>query len=217
MFGRLVPNYDRMNRIISFGMDRRWRVLAAQAAQPRGARVLDLGAGTGDLARELVRQGAACVAGGDFSLGMLAAASRRYGGVGRQQWAACNVLHLPFADASFDCVTNGFLLRNVVNLPAGFAEMARVLRPGGRLVCLDMTHVPPGGFAGVYAVYFRHIMPAAAGLLSGDRAAYRYLSTSLDGFPDADALARMIRGAGLRNVSYRRLGGGAVALHVATK
>jgi demethylmenaquinone methyltransferase/2-methoxy-6-polyprenyl-1,4-benzoquinol methylase len=214
MFGRLVPNYDRMNRIISFGMDRRWRVLAAQAAQSRGARVLDLGSGTGDLARELIRQGAAYVVGGDFSPDMLAVASRRHAAVAQQQWAACDVLHLPFADASFDCVTNGFLLRNVVDLPAGFAEMARVLRPGGRLVCLDMTRVPPGLFAGVYGVYFRHIMPAAAGLLSGDRAAYRYLATSLDGFPDADALAGMLRGACLRE---SRTGASVAVLHVATK
>jgi demethylmenaquinone methyltransferase/2-methoxy-6-polyprenyl-1,4-benzoquinol methylase len=217
MFGRIVGRYDVMNRLMSFGMDGSWRRAAAHAARPSGARVLDLGSGTGDLSRELVRAGASLVVGGDFTRDMVAAAARRYAGQHAYGWTVADVLHLPFADGTFDAVTNGFLLRNVVDLPAGFAEMARVLRPGGRLVCLDMTHVPDGLFAAPYRFYFHRVMPQVAGVLSGDRAAYRYLANSLSGYPNADGLARIICDAGLRDVTYRRLGFGSVALHTAIK
>ena len=212
MFGRIVGRYDRMNRLISLGMDSGWRRLAADAAAPEGMRVLDLGSGTGDMARALVRRGARVV-GADFSPPMLGVAAHRYAGDGRYAWACADGHHLPFADGSFERVTNAFLLRNLVDLPAAFREMARVLRPGGRLVCLDMTQPPPGVFAALYRLYFNRIMPVIAGVLSGDRAAYRYLPASLAGFPDAETLSRMLRDAGFRDVRYRRLGGGAVALH----
>lgn len=214
MFGRIVPRYDRLNRLMSFGMDAGWRRLAAEAAEPRGRRILDLGTGTGDVARELARRGAAAVVGADFTPAMLAVASRRYGGH-PYAWLAADGHRLPFRDASFDALTNAFVLRNLVDLPAAFAEMARVLRPGGRLACLDMTQPPPGPFAAFYRLYFNRLLPPVAGLLSGDRAAYRYLPASLQGFPDADALAAMMRDASFRCVRYRRLGGGAVALHTA--
>jgi demethylmenaquinone methyltransferase/2-methoxy-6-polyprenyl-1,4-benzoquinol methylase len=217
MFGRIVPRYDRMNRLMSLGMDAGWRRLAAESAEPKGMRVLDLGTGTGDLARELVRRGAACVVGADFSPAMLAVASGRYAGSRTNAWVAADGHRLPFPDASFDRLTNAFVLRNLVDLPAAFREMARVLRPGGRLVCVDMTQPPPGMFAAAYRLYFNHVMPPIAGLLSGDRAAYRYLPNSLSGFPNADELSEMLREAGVHDVRYRRLGGGAVALHVAER
>jgi len=217
MFGRIVPRYDRMNRLMSFGMDVRWRRRAAEAAEPRGKRVLDLGTGTGDLARELVRQGAAFVCGADLTPAMLDAAAHRDAGGERYAWLAADGHHLPFPSESFDALTNAFVLRNLVDLPAAFREMARVLRPGGRAVCLDMTQPPPGIFSTAFRFYFNHIMPPIAGLFSGDRAAYRYLPNSLTGFPDADALSGMLRDAGFRDVGYRRLGGGAVALHIAVR
>ena len=217
MFGRIVPRYDRMNRLMSFGMDGGWRRLAADAAAPCGMRVLDLGTGTGNLARELMGRGAASVVGADFSPAMLSVAAARYADAPAYRWLAADGHRLPFADASFDRLTNAFVLRNLVDLPAAFREMARVVRPGGRLVCLDMTPPPPGMFAAVYRLYFNHIMPPIAGLLSGDRAAYRYLPNSLSGFPDADTLAQMLRDAGFHDVHYRRLGGGAVALHQADR
>jgi demethylmenaquinone methyltransferase/2-methoxy-6-polyprenyl-1,4-benzoquinol methylase len=217
MFGRIVPRYDRMNRIMSFGMDGGWRRMAARTADVRGKRVLDLGTGTGDMARELVRRGAASVTGADFSPAMLTLAASRTRGDAPCTWLAADAIRLPFADASFDRVTNAFLLRNLVDLPAAFREMARVLRPGGRLVCLDMTPPPRGAFTALYRLYFNRIMPPIAGFLSGDRAAYRYLPNSLTGFPDADALSNMLREAGFRTARYRRLGGGAVALHDAER
>lgn len=217
MFSRIVGRYDVTNRLMSFGMDGGWRRAAAKASRPQGARILDLGTGTGDLSRELVRAGATQVVGGDFTRDMVATATHRYAGQRAYAWTIADVLHLPFSDGTFDAVTNGFLLRNVVDLPAGIAEMARVLRPGGRLVCLDMTHVPDGPFAAPYRFYFQRIIPTMGGVLSGDRAAYRYLSRSLDGYPDADGLARILRDAGLRDVAFRRLGFGSVALHTGIK
>lgn len=216
MFGRIVPRYDRLNRLMSFGMDAGWRRLAAEAVEPAGKRVLDLGTGTGDLARELARRGAAAVVGADFTPAMLTVASHRYGG-GPYAWLAADGHRLPLRDASFDALTNAFVLRNLVDLPATLAEMARVLRPGGRLACLDMTQPPPGPFAALYRLYFNMLLPPVAGWLSGDRAAYRYLPASLQGFPDAEALAGRIGAAGFRDVRYRRLGGGAVALHTAVR
>ncbi len=215
MFGRIVPRYDRMNRLMSFGMDVGWRRAAVRAVEPAGKRILDLGTGTGDLARALARGGAASVCGADFTPAMLHAASRR--DAGPFAWIAADAHHLPFADGSFDALTNAFVLRNLVDLPLAFREMARVLLAGGRAVCLDMTPPPPGIFSAAYRLYFNRIMPPIAGLLSGDRAAYRYLPNSLTGFPGADALSQMLRDAGFRDARYRRLGGGAVALHVAEK
>jgi demethylmenaquinone methyltransferase/2-methoxy-6-polyprenyl-1,4-benzoquinol methylase len=217
MFGRIVPRYDRMNRLMSFGMDTGWRRLAAQAAEPSGKRILDLGTGTGDLARELVRRGAASVCGVDLTPGMLDAASRVRPGPGPHSWLAADGHHLPFAGESFDALTNAFLLRNLVDLPAALREMSRVVRPGGPVVCLDMTQPPPGLFSAAYRFYWNTIMPPIAGLLSGDRHAYRYLPNSLLGFPDAEALSVMLRDAGFRDVTFRRLGGGSVALHTAVR
>ena len=218
MFDRIVPRYDMLNRLMSLGMDGRWRRAAAAAVQPQGARALDVGTGTGDLVRELRRQGAARVLGVDFSAEMLAAArAKREGTDDDEAWALAEALRLPFATGTFDCVTNAFVLRNLADLPAGLAEMSRVLAPGGRLVCLDMTPPPPGPFGAVYRLYFNHLVPPLAGLLSGDLAAYRYLPNSLKGFPEASVLSVMLEEAGLTDVVVRKMGGGAVALHTAVK
>ncbi len=217
MFGRIVPRYDLLNRLMSLGMDRRWRRTAVASARPRGAIALDLGAGTGDMALELVRSGAARVIAADFSLRMLAAAARKAPAAGGPTFVLADVLRLPFPDETFDVVTSAFLLRNLADLPAGLGEMARVLRPGGRLACLDVTQPPPGPFGATYRLYFNHVVPVIAGAISGDFAAYRYLPHSLRGFPDSTAMAGLIRDAGLGDVRVRLLGGGTVALHIAVK
>lgn len=218
MFGRIVPRYDLLNRLMSLGMDRRWRRQAAAAARPRGALALDVGTGTGDLALELWREGAARVVGVDFSPEMLAVASAKAAARGAGvSWALADALRLPFPAATFDCVASGFLLRNLADLPAGLAEMARVLRPGGRLVCLDITQPPAGPFGVLYRLYFHRLLPPLAGALSGDPAAYRYLSSSLQGFPDARALSALLADLGLTAVRVRLLGGGTVALHTARR
>ncbi len=217
MFGRIVPRYDLLNRLMSLGMDGSWRRAAAAAARPAGARALDLGTGTGDLALELRRQGAAHVVGADFSAEMLAAARAKAIASAQASWALADALRLPFPAGTFDCVTNAFLLRNLADLRAGLAEMARVLKPDGRLVCLDMTPPPPGPFGALYRLYSDRLMPPIAGALSGDSAAYRYLPNSLRGFPDASALSALMADAGLTRVTVRKLAGGTVALHTGLK
>lgn len=219
MFGRIVPRYDLLNRLMSLGMDGRWRRAATAAAQPADGRALDVGAGTGDLALELRRQGAAHVVGVDFSGEMLAAARAKAAAAGDASvsWALADALRLPFPDDTFDCATNAFLLRNLADLPAGLAEMARVLKPGGRLVCLDMTQPPPGLFGSLYRFYFNRLVPLLAGAISGDLAAYRYLPHSLEGFPGATELAAILVDVGLSEVRFRLLAGGTVALHTARK
>ncbi len=217
MFDRIVPRYDLLNRLMSLGMDARWRRAAAAAARPSGGRALDLGTGTGDLALELDRRGATQVVGIDLSSQMLAAARTKATTDSHTSWALADALRLPFPDGTFDCVTNAFLLRNLADLPAGLAEMARVLKPDGRLVCVDMTPLPRGPFGALYRLYFNRLVPPLAGILSGDRAAYRYLPDSLQGFPDAPSLSALMAGVGLTQVSVRKLGGGTVALHTALR
>ena len=218
MFERIVPRYDLLNRLMSLGMDRRWRRIAAASARPWGALALDIGAGTGDMALELRRRGAARVIAADFSPAMLAAGGRKATATdGEISFVLADALRLPFPDRTFDVVTNAFLLRNLADLPSGLSEMARVLRPGGRLACLDMTQPAPGPFGAIYRVYFNHLVPVIAGGISGDPAAYRYLPHSLRGFPDAGVLAGMLQDAGLMDVRVRLLGGGAVALHTSVK
>ncbi|MDE2892235.1 MAG: ubiquinone/menaquinone biosynthesis methyltransferase [Chloroflexota bacterium] len=216
MFSRLVPHYDRMNRLMTAGRDGRWRTLAVDASQPHDAAVLDLGAGTGDLSAEFRRQGAARVIGLDISAAMLVRADEKFGH-GGVDWLQGDALQLPFVDESFDIVASAFVMRNLPDLAGSFAEMARVLKPGGRLIGLDITHPPDTPWGSVLRIGFQEGVTRVAGLLSGDRSAYRYLPNSLSGYPTADELSAMLESAGLENVTYRRLSMGVVALHVGRK
>jgi demethylmenaquinone methyltransferase / 2-methoxy-6-polyprenyl-1,4-benzoquinol methylase len=215
MFGRIATRYDVMNRLMTAGQDLRWRRLAANAAQPRGADALDLATGTGDLAIELSRQGARSVIGGDYCEPMLEAAATklRQSRADRITLVAADALALPFSDRVFDCVTSAFLLRNVVDLPRSLAEMARVLKPGGRVVSLELTHLAPGPRARLFDVYLQTVVPRLGQLIARDASAYRYLPASLDRFPGAEQLSGLFRGAGFTNVSYRLVGLGALAIH----
>jgi demethylmenaquinone methyltransferase / 2-methoxy-6-polyprenyl-1,4-benzoquinol methylase len=217
MFGRIVPRYDLMNRLMTGGMDGHWRRLTAQAARPRGAFALDLATGTGDLALELRALGARRIVGGDFSEPMIRAARTKLHrrGVTEIDLLVADALALPFADASFDCVTSGFLLRNVADLPKALGEMYRVLRPGGRAVSLEITPMRPGPRATLFEAYFEHVVPLVGGIVSGDGPAYRYLPASVKAFPPAARLSAMYRDAGFESVSYRLLGLGSIAIHTA--
>jgi demethylmenaquinone methyltransferase/2-methoxy-6-polyprenyl-1,4-benzoquinol methylase len=216
MFARIVPHYDLMNRVMTGGQDVGWRRAAVRAAAPRGAMALDLATGTGDLALELRRQGARRVVGVDYCIPMVdaAAAKLRRRHAERISLAVADALALPFPDAVFDCVTSGFLLRNVVDLDRCLCEMRRVLRSGGRVVALEITHSPPGPVGAFTRTYFRSVVPLLGHLLGDDSAAYRYLPASLDAFPDAGHLAAMFRAAGFVNVRFGRLSLGCVAIHV---
>ncbi len=214
MFARIVHHYDLMNTLMTGGRDRGWRRLAVRMCEPADTLALDLATGTGELALEMVRRGARGVVGLDFCGPMLEAAARKTAGVPAVRLAAGDALALPFADASFDRVINGFLLRNVADLPAALGEMARVLRPGGRLVCLEITHPPSRLFGALFRPFFYRFVPLLGAAVAGDFGAYSYLPNSLTHFPDAPRLAEMMRRAGFARVTYRYLSLGAVAVHV---
>jgi len=223
MFGRIVPRYDLMNRLMTGGRDGAWRRRVAKLATAGGAaRALDVATGTGDLALELRRAGARSVVGLDFAAPMIHAAAAKgitHGNAtgGDVRWIVGDALRLPFPDATFDACTVSFGLRNMADYGAALREFARVLVPGGRLVCLELTPYRAPVLGAAFGWYFSRVVPLVGGLLSGDRAAYRYLPQSVAAFPTAAALADLMRRAGLVDVSYRLLGGGTVALHVGIK
>jgi demethylmenaquinone methyltransferase/2-methoxy-6-polyprenyl-1,4-benzoquinol methylase len=220
MFDRIVRRYDTMNRLMTGGMDVRWRRAAARAAIGAGAeRVLDLATGTGDLAIELARQGVPTVLGVDFSGDMLGAARDKLRRADERhvRLARGNAMQLPFAPGAFDAVTVAFGLRNMPDYAGAVVEMARMLKPGGRLVILEMTPLRQPLMNRVFGIYFERVVPLVGGLVSGDLDAYRYLPRSVNTFPPADELARIMRDAGLRNVRYELFALGTVALHVGIK
>jgi demethylmenaquinone methyltransferase/2-methoxy-6-polyprenyl-1,4-benzoquinol methylase len=220
MFARIVPTYDLMNALMTFGLHNRWRALAASEAAPDGAeRVLDLASGTGDLAMALVKEGARQVVAVDSCPEMLFEAARKLGDNHSKDvlLVGGDGLRLPFGDAEFDAVTIGFGLRNFADIPTGLAEIRRVLRPGGRLVCLEMTRLPLLPIGWLYLTFFHIIVPAIGGLVSGDFAAYRYLPISVGKFPDARGLAKLLKSSGFDSIRFRFVGLGAVAIHVAAK
>lgn len=220
MFARIVPRYDLMNTLMTLGMDRRWRELTVEAARvPPGGLALDVAAGTGELTFTLLRHGARVAVGADFCQDMLIAArdkARRRGARGAL-FVTGDALALPFPDDAFDAATVGFGLRNVSDLPGALAELRRVVRPGGRVVCLELTHPPSRLVAVAFHPYFHGLVPLVGGLISGDPLAYRYLPDSVLRFPSAPRLADLMREAGLRAVQYRLLGLGTVAIHVGVK
>jgi demethylmenaquinone methyltransferase / 2-methoxy-6-polyprenyl-1,4-benzoquinol methylase len=209
MFDRISPVYDAMNRVMTAGLDRRWRRLAAEAVVSSGDEVLDACCGTGDLALAAERAGGR-VTGLDFSERMLERARRKSASV---RWVRGDVLALPFEDKSFDAVTIGFGIRNVEDLEAGLRELARVLRPGGRLGCLEITR-PRGLLRPFFRLWFDGLVPLAGKLLPGG-AAYTYLPASVRRFPGPEDLAELMRRAGYAGIEWRLLGGGIVALHTA--
>jgi demethylmenaquinone methyltransferase / 2-methoxy-6-polyprenyl-1,4-benzoquinol methylase len=212
MFDGVARRYDLTNTVLSLGQDRGWRRLTRAALDPRpGERVLDLAAGTGASTVELARSGAYCVA-CDFSLGMLRQGDRR--GVPR---VAGDALRLPFADAAFDAVTISFGLRNVADADQALREMARVTRPGGRLVVCEFSTPTWRPFRTVYTEYLMRALPVVARRVSSNPDAYVYLAESIQVWPTQERLAGMVAQAGWRNVAWRNLTGGIVALHRAVR
>jgi demethylmenaquinone methyltransferase / 2-methoxy-6-polyprenyl-1,4-benzoquinol methylase len=218
MFDSIAPVYDRMNTLMTAGMDGRWRRAAVKAANlSRGGVALDVACGTGKLTAALAAAVGPMgrVTGIDLSPAMLDEARRAFGDLVQIEFLPGNALALPVPDGAFDAATIAFGLRNLAGFEDGFREMARVVRSGGRVVCLELTMPRPRWAGRMYWWTFRHAAPAI-GTAFGKRDAYTYLPNSLDGFPEADELAESMRRVGLKDVSVRRLGFGAVALHVGT-
>jgi demethylmenaquinone methyltransferase / 2-methoxy-6-polyprenyl-1,4-benzoquinol methylase len=219
MFSRIAVRYDLMNRLMTGGQDEAWRRLAAAKLDlSADTWCLDLATGTGDLALAVRRAyPSARVVGLDFAPAMLQLAQQKLHACGEQGvvLARGDALALPFADAQFDGLVNGFLLRNVVDLPRTLAEMRRVVKPGGRVVSLEITRPQTPVFRQLFQLYFYRLVPLIGGIIAGDLQAYTYLPNSLTNFPDAQSLKGLMLQAGYRSVDVRLLSLGALALHVA--
>jgi demethylmenaquinone methyltransferase/2-methoxy-6-polyprenyl-1,4-benzoquinol methylase len=207
MFDRIAPVYDVMNRVMTAGLDLRWRRLAAEAVVRPGDRVLDAACGTGDLAIADRKAGASRVTGLDFSERMLERARRK----APLEWVQGDMLALPFADATFDAATVGFGVRNVADLELALRELRRVLEPGGRVAILEITQ-PRGPLKPFFSLWFDRVVPLLGKVLPGG-SAYTYLPASVKRFPSAEGLVELMREAGFGDVRFRLLAGSIVALH----
>jgi demethylmenaquinone methyltransferase/2-methoxy-6-polyprenyl-1,4-benzoquinol methylase len=230
-FDAIAPRYDLTNRVISLGIDRRWRRVAARRLReiPAGGVVLDLACGTCDMALEVLRQRRAeRVVGADLSRTMLALARKKIerAGVGpgaqgrahgRVDLVGAPAEALPFRDGAFDAVTIAFGIRNVPDHRAGLREMARVLRRGGTACILEFSTPPSRFLWRIYNYYFFNVLPRIGGFLTGREAAYRYLTDSVSRFPGADGLASDMEESGFAGVSYVSMNGGVVCVHSGVK
>ena len=207
LFGSIAPTYDRLNHLLSFGLDRRWWRRTAGTfreilAQPE-ARVLDICCGTGDLTAALLAQrpaNAEPVTGLDFSPEMLRLAEHKFAGA-NFRWVEGDAMALPFPDNSFDLVTSAFGFRNLRNYAAGLAEIHRVLRPGGRIGILECNQ-PDGLNGALYNLYFHRVLPVVGGWISGERAAYEYLPASVRRFPRPPRMLNLMQEAGFANCAW---------------
>jgi len=218
MFSGIAPRYDLLNHLLSLRFDNAWRKrvarrFAALLARP-DARVLDLCCGTGDLALALGRTSAAQITGLDFSHAMLEIARRKAAAAKSPvEFVEADALRLPFADSTFDLVTTVFGFRNLANYEEGLKEIRRVLRAGGEIAILEFCEPQGKLFGAIYRFYFRRILPAVGGAISGNSVAYSYLPRSVGRFPDPEELAVQMGAAGFGEVRFARWTGGIVALH----
>ena len=222
IFSQIADKYDVFNALASMGIDRSWRkALVRAAAMTPTSRVLDLASGTGDVAFALANTGIpAEVVATDFVPEMLAVAEKKsaeHPPAVPVSFSVADAQELPFADASFDVVTVAFGVRNFPERERNFAEVLRVLKPGGRYIILEFSRPPFAPWRGVYHVYLRGAIPLIGGLLTGDRAGFVYLNDSIRQFPTQPALAAELKAAGFRTVSWSDMTGGIVALHTAVK
>jgi demethylmenaquinone methyltransferase / 2-methoxy-6-polyprenyl-1,4-benzoquinol methylase len=223
MFGQIAPHYDLMNRLMTFGLDQGWRkVVVKEANPPLGGSALDVATGTGDIALELAKKIGADgnVIASDFSVEMMRpgpAKAKKHGYQNTVYFMGADALNLPFADNSFDCVTTGFAMRNVTDIEQAFREMCRVVKPGKRVVCLEVARPKFAPVRWGHQIYFNRIVPVIGRLISGHREAYTYLPESARNFPPPNELKKIMEQAGLKNIRYHLHGFGAVAIHVGEK
>jgi demethylmenaquinone methyltransferase / 2-methoxy-6-polyprenyl-1,4-benzoquinol methylase len=214
MFDAIAGRYDLMNRVMTLGQDQRWRKFVVRTAgDPGHGLTLDLATGTGDIAALMsATHTSARVVGGDFSLNMLKEAKKRFADK-KIFWHACDANCLPFADGSFASVTFGYLLRNVDNAGKVLREVHRVLKPGGKVVCLDTTPPEKNLLYPLVRFYFRFGIPLMGKFLADDAAAYAYLTGSTMDFHNAEALAEVFKGAGFTCVGYKKFMLGTIGVH----
>jgi len=214
MFANIAPRYDLLNHVLSANIDKRWRrrvVRKLKPLLPQGARVLDVGCGTGDLSIALFENTAAEVTGIDFCAPMLKLAKTK---APELQFIEGDALRLPFAEASFDGLTIGFALRNLADVERGLRELLRVLKPNGTVAILEFSRPVNPVFASFVRFYNWRLLPWIGGFVSGSRGAYEYLPDSISKFPNQETLASMMRAAGFAEVSFENLSGGVAALHL---
>jgi demethylmenaquinone methyltransferase/2-methoxy-6-polyprenyl-1,4-benzoquinol methylase len=215
MFAEVAPRYDLLNHLLSFNMDRYWRAQTVSALAPilktAGAVALDLACGTGDLTLALRKNARATVIGSDFCHPMLAAAQGK--AAGSVPLLEADALRLPVRDASLDLITMAFGFRNLANYERGMTELRRALRPGATLAILEFSTPPHPLFRRLYDFYSYRVLPHIGRAVSGAKEAYTYLPESVRKFPDADGFAELMRTAGFKDVRYRRMTLGIVALH----
>jgi len=215
MFSRIASRYDLMNRLMTFGQDRRWRKeVILQAALPLEKSILlDLGGGTGDLGLEALKQNPVTIPiEADFTIEMMRVGQNRPG-ASCLNWASADALRLPFPDNTFKAVVSGFLLRNVINLPQVLSEQYRVIKPGGRMVCLDTTRPQRNLLTPLVRFHMHRTIPLLGRLISGQDDAYIYLPDSSESFLSAEELVDLMIESGFENIGFKRLNFGTIAIH----
>jgi len=218
MFARIAGQYDLMNRLMTAGQDIKWRRYVIQQARlPINGRLLDIATGTGDIAQEgLTQRPQIQSVGADFTIEMMQA-GKQVPARAQVQWAAADTLALPFPDETFDAVTSGFLMRNVIDVPRALSEQLRVLRPGGRVVVLESSPPKKNVLQPFIRIHLNYIIPTLGKLLSKDASAYSYLPDSTQQFKMPSELKNLMWQAGFEAVSYRLFMFGTIAVHVGTK
>jgi demethylmenaquinone methyltransferase/2-methoxy-6-polyprenyl-1,4-benzoquinol methylase len=222
MFATIAARYDLLNHLLSGNIDKRWRRAVAKALfatlSQGEARILDVACGTGDLSLTLFASGKAQIIGLDFCRPMLDIAQSKAARSGfTVPFVEGDALNLPFRDSSFEAATIAFGLRNLASVEAGFKELLRVLKPGGRVAVLEFSKPNAPLLRSAFKLYFTKLLPLFGGLISGSKSAYQYLPESVSRFPDQAGLANLMRQAGFEQVAFRNLTGGIAALHSGTR
>lgn len=218
MFDRISNRYDLMNRLMTWGQDQKWRrYVVGQTQLPGDGRLLDIGAGTGAIAMEAKsRMGSGQIVASDFSVAMMRAGRKRPAGK-MISWVASDALDLPFMDQTFDAVTSGYLARNTTDVLRAFSEQTRVVKSGGRVVCLETSPLPGNVLRPFIQFYFRFVIPFMGKIISGDRDAYTYLPDTTQRFLSPTELAEVMQEAGLTGITYKKFMFGTMAVHTGIK